>query len=905
MVYDLTPLPKINFSVSADAQPTALKNKVQSYWYFILVALAFISFNLTTYFSRLHKKLKKQKINIINQNQNAYQNLINSFSGKVGTFNIPFHNNNFLILPEPKLSEVATQMRKRVSDDATYIHIEKTISKTILNGGFFNPVISARTQQSEFLVLIDNNNNNQQVKLFQFLIDLLKKQNVYIDTYYFKKSLRHCYYENEKTEISLEKLSEKYSEHILLIFGSAHQLIYPDYPAIHRYCLSLLNRWQYKAIITPVSYMDWGNKEKKILLPQLPVFPVDIYGQLILMEKLFGENVNILSLLDKSTEYLYDVEMIDFEDIDELLDYCSAVEWANIPNESNYSNMLFQWIAALAVYPKITWELTIKIGKAILDKHDLKQKLNFTTLLRLVRISWMTSGNFPDFVRLNLLKHLSVENEITAREAILHALNEIPQTELNDSHFAFEEKETQRIINEFNLYAYNTTKYAEYSHAKELFAKLCDKDLITDITAKTYLENANLNWQTLINKQQKPNDATLKPKNITLEEFLEEKPEKKSTKEKVYLWAKSFCALLFLASLLGIVVLAFLDGSGNYKLTPFTSAPLASKDIKINYDTDISNNSTMHDVTLSIDSVSVKLSEASKTNNNAQPVSSQIPVLINELPKRVIINWGNKPVFDSIMTIEYDAYNVMMKASAFMDEDADGVLDKDDDCPNEAGVAKNNGCPFPDTDGDGVLDKDDKCPDEKGTIANKGCPEPPNRAKTILEQKKKDYLRNIKNTKKEPIDTDGDGVLDIDDACPEKVGTAANNGCPKVTEETQAPLNDYAKVVLFESGKSTIRKESSSALTEILNILKAYPKTSFIVEGHAADGEANKNEQTLSEQRVKYVKDFLVSNGISPSRLSTIGYGNSKPIASNRTSDGRAMNRRVELILNNSSTQKK
>ena len=57
------------------------------------------------------------------------------------------------------------------------------------------------------------------------------------------------------------------------------------------------------------------------------------------------------------------------------------------------------------------------------------------------------------------------------------------------------------------------------------------------------------------------------------------------------------------------------------------------------------------------------------------------------------------------------------------DADGDGIADGSDNCPNEAGPAANNGCPWPDSDGDGVLDKDDQCPNEAGTVANNGCPE--------------------------------------------------------------------------------------------------------------------------------------------------------------------------------------
>ena len=66
---------------------------------------------------------------------------------------------------------------------------------------------------------------------------------------------------------------------------------------------------------------------------------------------------------------------------------------------------------------------------------------------------------------------------------------------------------------------------------------------------------------------------------------------------------------------------------------------------------------------------------------------------------------------------------VQLQFNGCPDTDGDGVADPDDECPNEAGPAANNGCPWPDRDGDGVPDKDDQCPDVAGTVANNGCPE--------------------------------------------------------------------------------------------------------------------------------------------------------------------------------------
>ena len=202
------------------------------------------------------------------------------------------------------------------------------------------------------------------------------------------------------------------------------------------------------------------------------------------------------------------------------------------------------------------------------------------------------------------------------------------------------------------------------------------------------------------------------------------------------------------------------------------------------------------------------------------------------------------------------------------DTDKDGIVDKLDECPEVAGLKEFNGCP--DTDGDGVPDKDDKCPDVAGPAENGGCPWP---------------------------DTDGDGVLDKDDLCPNEAGPADNKGCPQVDDKVQKQLNDYAKTILFDTGKASIKFESAEVLGQILTVLKKYPNSRFSIEGHTDSvGKRAKNIE-LSQNRADAVKIYLIQGGVDQSRLESKGYGPDRPIASNKNKKGRELNRRVEINL--------
>ena len=202
------------------------------------------------------------------------------------------------------------------------------------------------------------------------------------------------------------------------------------------------------------------------------------------------------------------------------------------------------------------------------------------------------------------------------------------------------------------------------------------------------------------------------------------------------------------------------------------------------------------------------------------------------------------------------------------DTDGDGIPDKDDACPEVAGPKQFNGCP--DTDGDGIADKDDKCPDVAGPAENGGCPWP---------------------------DTDGDGVLDKDDLCPEVAGPASNKGCPEPDENEQKQLNQYAKTILFDTGKATIKFQSAEVLNQILNVLKKYPNSRFRIEGHTDSVGKKAKNMILSQNRADAVKVYLIQGGIDASRLESQGFGPEKPIASNKNKKGRELNRRVEINL--------
>lgn len=199
-----------------------------------------------------------------------------------------------------------------------------------------------------------------------------------------------------------------------------------------------------------------------------------------------------------------------------------------------------------------------------------------------------------------------------------------------------------------------------------------------------------------------------------------------------------------------------------------------------------------------------------------------------------------------------------------IDSDKDGVFDSVDKCPGtpRGATVDSYGCPI-DSDKDGIIDYKDECADTPlgVEVDKKGC----------------------------PLDSDGDGVLDYKDLCPEtpKGVMVDPNGCA-ISKELA--LN-------FKTNSDKILQESYGKVVEFATFLKQNPAYNAEIIGHTDSvGKAEAN-MILSQKRATAAKAALISEGIAASRLTSRGRGELDPVQSNRTKEGRAVNRRIEVKL--------
>ena len=183
-----------------------------------------------------------------------------------------------------------------------------------------------------------------------------------------------------------------------------------------------------------------------------------------------------------------------------------------------------------------------------------------------------------------------------------------------------------------------------------------------------------------------------------------------------------------------------------------------------------------------------------------------------------------------------------------------------------------NGKPI-DSDGDKVPDYKDKCRFEKGPLNNNGCP--------VLG------------------DQDKDGIPDREDKCVDVKGLELYVGCPdeeSLRIKQMVEVLSYSKNIYFNTDSNTIRSAYYyTMLDEVAGIMLKNKDVSFSVSGYTDDQGAVAYNQALSERRAKAARAYLIARGVEPDRITAQGYGKLNPKFSNKTAEGRQLNRRVEI----------
>lgn len=230
------------------------------------------------------------------------------------------------------------------------------------------------------------------------------------------------------------------------------------------------------------------------------------------------------------------------------------------------------------------------------------------------------------------------------------------------------------------------------------------------------------------------------------------------------------------------------------------------------------------------------------------------------------------------------------------DKDKDGVPDDQDKCPDVGGLLIYEGCPIPDKDGDGVNDFEDRCPTIAGPASNKGCPIADADNDGVPD--KDDKCPNQPGIAKYngcPIpDSDGDGLNDDVDKCPFTKGPKESDGCPEIKKEVVDKIVDVAQQLRFVSQKADLQAASYKILDQVVKILKQYPTLALTIDNYTNVLKTNDANQKLAVERANNIMAYIGLQGIDWSRMKANGYATEIPKA---TAVGKNIGNRTEFKI--------
>lgn len=360
------------------------------------------------------------------------------------TLPIPIQVN--AIVPETEIYALADSLRQRRKGNAHTLNLSASITASIQGGGFPHLIYDKGSSATEYLVLIEQKyEQDHQARLWGMLMNILKEEDVSIETFYFEGDPRFCFpnsdIDDELISYSLDQLYQRFGNHRLLIFANPEIVLHQRKATLSLWADEELLRWEDKVWFTPNIPAKWGYSEK-LISNYFILLSSDLSSQLHLVELLSGEKESDYYQLKSELSFPKEQNFIeqDLFTVNGLKDYLGDQQ--------------FQWIAATAVHPEPNWEITLTIGKALKDSINLpvfkeQLKLDYKSLRKISMIPWLQNGNIGDDLIKGLIDSLDPEIELVARNAVLNVIKEAVVT---PEGYAFREKEIQIAMHQAHLF---------------------------------------------------------------------------------------------------------------------------------------------------------------------------------------------------------------------------------------------------------------------------------------------------------------------------------------------------------------------------------------------------------------------------------------------------------------------
>jgi hypothetical protein len=337
-------------------------------------------------------------------------------AGDAPPYYLPFQSKDHHIDIDSRMYDIANHMRRRRVGKASQLDLQDSIKKTISKGGFPQLVYREKSKPSEYLILIDQvARRNHSSQLFSFLVEFLVSEDVYIAYYYFDSDPRTCWNEYYPEGVSLSYLTNKYSDHRLVIFSNGSEWVDEVFePKLKDWVKKSFRTWKDKAVVTTTPFAKW-NYVEEFLAEQFSVVPASLNGQLHLVNQMMHPNLEDAYM---ATEKQPVLSHFNHENVEQLKGFFTEEEFA--------------WLCTLALHQELVWEVTLSLGQTVEEFYQDSQNksiniLNYTSLLKLSSLAWIENDAMPDHLRMSLVKEIEKNEKLEklARSKILQVLEEI------------------------------------------------------------------------------------------------------------------------------------------------------------------------------------------------------------------------------------------------------------------------------------------------------------------------------------------------------------------------------------------------------------------------------------------------------------------------------------------------
>lgn len=312
-----------------------------------------------------------------------------------------------------RLRRLARSARRHRRVPTRRLNVAATIRHTLANGGWLTPQYATRAASPEYLVVIERRSARDHLaELARTLFNLLDHHGVFVDRYDFRGDARRVRSARDGRICDLFELHRRHPDHCLLIVADGSCFVDP-YSGRPWSWLALFHAWEERVLWTPRPPSAWGRDEAQ-LTDHFVLLPLGASPTEALIPAAQSE-ADLLPddplMMPGTFRYGADRWLSRIALDPQLIDpgLASLGVWLGAGG--------YQWLAACAIYPQISWPLTLFLGQQVKDESDTPL-LDTDSLIKLCQLPWMRAGQMPDWLRRPLLGHLTPKVDGDARAAL-------------------------------------------------------------------------------------------------------------------------------------------------------------------------------------------------------------------------------------------------------------------------------------------------------------------------------------------------------------------------------------------------------------------------------------------------------------------------------------------------------